>query len=178
MFVYNCRIHTSLGLAPFELVLSRPPATLAVESLEPGSDNPPSTVKLKFLELLKGLLPMSRRQLADAQDCDNRIYDRGVRLKNSSLSEGSYVFVRRETHEPNVNPKLYQQVDGPYEVVCNDERTLLLRMGDKFIRVSSDRVTPAPEQTGPHAEERNTVTTDSTEHSEATSQQGEPEYVI
>jgi hypothetical protein len=177
-FAYNCRIHTPLGLASFELVLSRPPATLAAESPEAGSDNPPSTVKLKFLEQLKGLLPMARRKLADAQDRYKRNYDRRVRPKNSSLSEGSNVFVRREVHEPNVNPKLDQQVDGLYEVVSNDEHTLLLRMGDSFIRVSTDRVTPAPEQTGPHAEERNTVTTDSTEHSEATPQQEEPEYVI
>jgi hypothetical protein len=56
--------------------------------------------------------------------------------------------------------------------------TLLLRMGDNFIRVSSDRVTPATEQTGPHAEERNTLSTDYTEHSEATFIHEEPEYVI
>jgi hypothetical protein len=135
-------------------------------------------VKLKFLEQLKGLLPMARRQLADAQDRYKRNYDRRVRPKNSSLSDGSYVFFRREVHEPNVNQKLDQQADGPYEVVSNDEHTILLSMGDNFIRVSSDRVTPAPEQTGAHAEERNPVATDSTEHSEATPQQEEPEYVI
>jgi hypothetical protein len=123
-FAYNCLIHTSLGLAPFELVLSRLPATLAVESPEPGSENPPSTVKLKFLEHLKDLLPMARRQLAEAQDRYKRNYDRRVRSKNSSLSEGSHVFVRRETHEPNVNPKLDQQLDGPYKAVFNDEHTL------------------------------------------------------
>jgi hypothetical protein len=83
-----------------------------------------------------------------AQDCYKRVCDRRVRPKNSSLLEGSLVYVRREVHKPNVNPKLDQQVDGPYEVVCNHEHTLLLRMEDNFIRVSSDRVTPAPEQIG------------------------------
>jgi hypothetical protein len=34
------------------------------------------------------------------------------------------------------------------------------------------------EQIGPHAVERNPVTTDSTENSEATPQQEEPDYVI
>jgi hypothetical protein len=67
-FVYNFRIYTSIVLAPFELVLSRPPATLAVESTEPGSDNQHSKVKIKFLEQLRGLLPIARRQLADTQD--------------------------------------------------------------------------------------------------------------
>jgi hypothetical protein len=133
-FAYNCRIHTSLGLAPFELVLSRPRAKLAVESPEPGSDNSPSTVKLKFLEQLKGLLPIASRRLADAQDRYKRNDDRRVRPKNSSLSEGSRVFVQQETQKPNLNPKLDQQVDGPYEVNYNDEQFLLLRMGENFIR--------------------------------------------
>ena len=177
-FAYNCRIHTSLGLAPFELVLSRPPPTLAVESPEPGNDNPPSTVKLKFLEHLKGLLPMARRKLAEAQDRYKRNYDRRVRPKNNSLSEGSHVYVRREVHEPSVNPKLDQQVDGPYEVASNDEHTLLLRMGDKFIRVSSDRVTPAPEQVGPHAEGKEAVSPNSTESSSTVPPNEEPEYVV
>jgi hypothetical protein len=90
----------------------------------------------------------------------------------------SHVYVRREVHEPNVNPKFDQQVDGPYEVLSNDEQTLLLCMGENFIRVSSDRVTPAPEQIGPHSEERRTVTPDSTETSEATPQEEVPEYLI
>jgi hypothetical protein len=86
-FAYNCRIHTYLRLDPFELVLSRPPATLAVESPESGSDNPPSTVKLKFLEQLQGLLLMARRQLENAQDRYKRNEDRRVLQKKSSLSE-------------------------------------------------------------------------------------------
>jgi hypothetical protein len=77
-----------------------------------------------------------------------------------------------------VNPKLDQQVYGPYEVVSNDEHTLLLRMGDNFIRVSSDRVTPAPEQVGPRVEERRAVNPKSTESSEAAPKVEEPEYVI
>jgi hypothetical protein len=51
-------------------------------------------------------------------------------------------------------------------------------MGHNFIRVSSDQVTPAPEQIGPHSEARRTVTTDSTEPSESKPLEEEPEYVI
>jgi hypothetical protein len=43
-----------------------------------------------------------------------------------------------------VNPKLLDQVEGPYQVVDNDDHSLLLQMGDHLIRVSSDRITPAP----------------------------------
>jgi hypothetical protein len=121
---------------------------------------------------------MARRRLAVAQDRYKRIYDRLVPPNNSSLLDGSHFYVRREVHEPNVNPKLDQQVDGPYENVFNDEHTRLLRMGDSRIRVSSDRVTPAPEQIGPYAEERRNVTTDSTEPSKSKPQEKEPDYLI
>jgi Chromo (CHRromatin Organisation MOdifier) domain len=52
--------------------------------------------------------------------------------------------VRRELHEAGVNPKLLDQVDGPYEVVSNDDHTLLLRKGPHLVRANSDRITPAP----------------------------------
>jgi transposase InsO family protein len=35
-FGYNCRVHSSLHLAPFELILSRPPPNLSVESTPTG----------------------------------------------------------------------------------------------------------------------------------------------
>jgi transposase InsO family protein len=37
-FGYNCRIHSSFGLAPFELVLSRPPPPLSAEHPESGNE--------------------------------------------------------------------------------------------------------------------------------------------
>jgi transposase InsO family protein len=43
-FGYNCRVHSSLNLAPFELILSRPPPTLSVGPSEAEvHDTPAST---------------------------------------------------------------------------------------------------------------------------------------
>jgi hypothetical protein len=67
-----------------------------------------------------------------------------VREKNNDLPPGSWVCIRREVHEVDVNPKLYAHVDGPYRILQTDGRTFLLRLGDEDVRVSSDRVTPAP----------------------------------
>jgi Chromo (CHRromatin Organisation MOdifier) domain len=52
----------------------------------------------------------------------------------------------RATSDPRtrVNPKLIDQSDGPYQVVENDEHTLLLRVGMDLIRVSSDRIPSSP----------------------------------
>ena len=143
-FAYNCRVHSSLKLAPFELVLSRPPPSLTLNRPEFSQDQPATSVKLEFLTKLRQLLPEARRELAAAQARYKRGYDSHVRLKNQSIEDGSFVYIRREVHDPGLNPKLDSPVDGPFEVVSNYGNTFLLRIADQLVRVSSDRVTPAP----------------------------------
>ena len=67
-FGYNCRIHSSLGLAPFELVLSRPPPSLSVEHPEPGIQESHETVKLRFLKRLRELKALAQRTLNYSQE--------------------------------------------------------------------------------------------------------------
>jgi hypothetical protein len=55
------------------------------------------------------------------------------------------VHLRRGVHEVGRNPKLDDQVDGPYCVIETDGRVSKLRIGDDDVPVSSDRITPAPE---------------------------------
>jgi hypothetical protein len=68
-FGYNCRIHASLGLARFELVLSRPPPLSTVVDRDPGTghEDTPETAKLCFLKRLKELHPLAQRRLLEAQ---------------------------------------------------------------------------------------------------------------
>jgi transposase InsO family protein len=162
-FGYNSHIHTSLGLAPFELVLSRPPPTMTMEMPEIGNGDSPTTLKSRFLSQLKELIPGARQQLASAQQRYKRVYDRLVRPKNDALTEGSWVYTRKEVHDTGVNPKLDEQTEGPFQVISNDEHTLPLRIGDTMVRVSSDRVTPAPV---PRSSLEETHTEDVTESSD------------
>jgi hypothetical protein len=142
-FAYNARVHASLGMAPFDLVLSRQPVTLTVSI--PSGEDPPSgeTEKMRFLQRLRELRPFAAQQLRLAQERYKKSYDAHVRPKDKDIPEGGWVYVRRETHELGVNPKLIDQSDGLYQVVANDEHTLLLRVGMDLIRVSSDRITSA-----------------------------------
>jgi hypothetical protein len=71
-------------------------------------------------------------------------FDKGIREENKDLSEGSWVFVRREVHETRTNPRLDDQFDVPYKVVQTDVRSFLLHIGDDHVRVSSERITAAP----------------------------------
>jgi hypothetical protein len=103
------------------------------------------TEKLQFLNRLGELKALAAQQLRLAQERYKRNYDAHVRPKNLQISPGGWVYVRRELHEAGVNPKLLDQVDGPYEVVSNHDHTLLLQKGPHLVRVNSDRITPAPQ---------------------------------
>jgi hypothetical protein len=149
-FGYNCRVHSSLGLTPFELVLSRPPPPLSMECPEPGTEDTVDSAKVRFLQRLRELTPYAQQQLAASQERYKRNYDRTVRTKNKEIRVGSWVYVRKETHPAGVNPKLDDQVDGPYQVLETDGHTFVLQLGAQKDRVSSDRITPA---TNPSAED-------------------------
>jgi Chromo (CHRromatin Organisation MOdifier) domain len=147
-FSYNCKVHSSLGLAPFELVLPRPPPPLSVESSETVSESKPENASLHFLHRLKELQPLAQRRLAEAQARYKAAFDRSVRDKNKDLQPGSWVYLRREVHETGVIPKLDDQVDGPFRVLEAEGRTFVLHKGEERVRVSSDRVTQDPTPLG------------------------------
>jgi hypothetical protein len=101
-------------------------------------------VKLRFLQQLRELMPLARERLAEAQGRYKRNYDRTVRPKNDRIPKDSWVYVRKEVQVAGTNPKMDDQVDGPFQVALNDGHTMILRIGDDLARVNSDRITPAP----------------------------------
>jgi hypothetical protein len=66
-FGYNCRIHFSLGLAPFELVVSGPPPPLYVETPEKGTADTPENARVRFRQRLKELHPLAQRRPSQIQ---------------------------------------------------------------------------------------------------------------
>jgi hypothetical protein len=143
-FGYNCRVHSSLNLAQFELILSRPPPKLSVGPSEAEAQDTPASVKLRFLTRVKELVPLAQKRLPEAQAQYKRNFDRSLKEKNNDVLSGSWVYLRREVHEAGRNPKLDDQVDGPYQVIETDGRVFKLRIGDEDVPVSSDCITPAP----------------------------------
>jgi hypothetical protein len=104
----------------------------------------PASAKLRFITRVKELVPLAQTRLAEAQAQYKRNFDRSINEKNKTVLSGSWVYLRREEHESGRNPKLYDQVDGPYRVMETDGRVFKLRIGDDDVPVSSDRITPAP----------------------------------
>jgi hypothetical protein len=66
-FEYNCRVHSSLNLAPFEFILSRPLPTLSVGPSEAEVQDTPASAKLRFITRVKELVPLALTRLAEAQ---------------------------------------------------------------------------------------------------------------
>ena len=87
---------------------------------------------------------MAQQRLAESQARYKKNFDRSVKEKNNNVRPDSWVYLRREVHEVGRNPKLDDQVDGPFRVVETDGRVFKLRIGDDDVPVSSDRITPAP----------------------------------
>jgi hypothetical protein len=77
-FGYNCRIHSSLGYAPFELILSRPPPSLSVETPEKGMTDTAETARMRFLDRLTEMRPLAKKKLAEAQASYKATFDRSV----------------------------------------------------------------------------------------------------
>jgi hypothetical protein len=57
---------------------------------------------------------------------------------------GGWAYVRAELPETGRSHKLDSLFQGPYEVVENDSHTFRLRMGSDVVRISSNRIAPAP----------------------------------
>ena len=148
-YAYNCRVHSSLGMPPFELVLTRPPSTTSLQDQPREEELTPATQKQDFLERLRTLRLKADGKLSMSQARYKRAYDRGVvRERNAHVREGGEAYVRVEVKEGGRSHKLDPLVHGPYKVVENDGHTFRLQMGPDTVRVSSDRITPAPPPTG------------------------------
>jgi hypothetical protein len=143
-YAYNCRVHSSLGIAPFEIVLFLPPPSISLETRPRNEEVSVGMAKQEFLERLKTLRLRAEGNLHKAQTRYNPNYDRGIQAKNADLTEGDEAFVKVEETEQGRNSKLESLVQGPYRVVENAGNTLRLHIGEETVRVSSDRVTPVP----------------------------------
>jgi hypothetical protein len=104
----------------------------------------PRTAKHEFLERLRTLRIRAGGNLHQAQTRYKDSFDKSARPKNSEVKEGEEVFLRVAVTEVGRNHKLESLVQGPYRVLENAVTTFRLRIGADDVRVSSDRVTPAP----------------------------------
>jgi hypothetical protein len=93
-------------MPPFEFALTRPPHTLALQTLPRADEVAPATLKREFLEWLKTLRLRAGKNLHTDQVRYKKSYDRGVVRKNTELSVGDEAYLRVEITDVGRNHKL------------------------------------------------------------------------
>jgi hypothetical protein len=141
---YNSRIHASLGFAPFELVLSIPPPPLALEQPIGKDHGTPEEEKRLFVHRLKTLVPLAKEGLVEAQRKYKENFDKNARVANPRFCPNSWIFLRKESSNPEGKYKLDEIAEGPYRVIKSEGHTLVIRIGEDDVRVSTTRSTRAP----------------------------------
>jgi hypothetical protein len=144
VYGYNCQVHATTGLSPFELVLSRPPAVpiLVARPIQSDGKSKPEFLST-FLTQLSRLASKTKEELAAQQQRYKDVYDAHVRVRNKDIEAGDLVFVRTFSEAPG-SPKLLVPSTGPYVVEARNERIFRVRTPSGIVQVNSDRVTKSP----------------------------------
>jgi hypothetical protein len=105
-YAYNCRVHSSLGMPSMELVVSRPPVIIYLESKPLDEKVAPRPEKREFLERLKTLRERGGGNLHRAQVRYKRGYEGAAKEKNSGIVEGKTSTFALRHHKGNSTQSL------------------------------------------------------------------------
>lgn len=145
----NTQVHSSTRLAPFEMVLSRSPPHLGLEStphIESGTTS--NEFYLTWIYQLRSLMDTVRTQMGRSKERYRKNLKARVRRVNFPVTAGKTGFVRKD-HAAAEEPrrKLAPLNSGPFKVSEVDEKTCLILRGNNIAqRVPLDRVVVAPTQ--------------------------------
>jgi hypothetical protein len=89
-----------------------------------------SHTQTQNLQRLKELHELAQRRLTEAKTRYKTRFDRFIREKKKELQALSWVYLRREVYDAGTKPKIYQQVNGPYQIVETDGRIFALQQGE------------------------------------------------
>lgn len=143
-YAYNSHVHRSTGTTPFDLVLSRPPPDFALHHDVSREAPPGMHRKDDFVARLQSSMRKARASLLRTQSRYKRDFDRRVRKVRKTIRAGDYVFLDPTDGSKAKTPKLKPLGVGPYRVLTNDSRTLVIDRDGKVERVNISRVTYAP----------------------------------
>ena len=161
-YAYNTRTHSSTGFSPFELVLSRAPASLVIgnSATVPLEEETVKSVKNLFAVRLRKMLERADKNLRKAQERYKRNFDARVSPDPHTLVAGDQVFLRsapslqvqrpadnsaHENERGGISHNLKSKAIGPFEVVRASSHTVTIIQDNNTEEVvSRDRVVLAP----------------------------------
>ena len=151
-YAYNTQPPESTSIAPFELILSRPPPPLSFEA-EPtvGKIGTAAQYNTKWRVWLSALMSAAKVELEKRQARYKNNFDNRIGTPRDDIVVGCHVFVRKVYFNPKKKRKhkLSPVVTGPYLVLQVVKHTVVIEIEDKTReRVSKDRVVLAPSPSG------------------------------
>lgn len=119
-YEYNCSTHTSTSVVTIELVLSKKPGPIALESTT-SHEEPKGKLKCKWKHWLHSTMKKTKERLDEAQARYKNNYATGLRKQLEVIHSDDYVYVQFEQKNPKDNRrKLAPIVTGPLKVTKVD----------------------------------------------------------
>ena len=132
-YAYNCQPQTSTSVAPFDLVLSRPPPAIATKA-EHSEPQTAADFKNKWKANLQQTLATARKKLLETQARYKRNYDNRLRRTNTIIKPDDFVFLRVERRDDKeTRHKLAPIAEGPFRVkeVDTASKTVVIEREDR-----------------------------------------------
>ena len=144
-YEYSCQPHTSTSVAPFDLVLSKPPGPIALKPI-PSREEPTGNFKRKWKHWLVDTMKKTKERLDKAKARYEKNYDARLRNQSEVIHEDDYVFLRVERKNPKDHRhKLAPVAEGPFQVTKVDGNTVNIEKAVRSVEtVSRSRVVLAP----------------------------------
>ena len=142
-YSYNCHVHRSTNTTPFNLMLSRPPPKFSQHHSVKLRTPPTAEQKNDYARRLEDVLQTPYSRLMKTQQRYKRNFDRRIKKIKRSIREGDYVYID-PTDGMSKTGKLESPGLGPFRVLKNDGRTVVIQRNEDVERINADRITYAP----------------------------------
>ena len=141
-YAYNTHVNTVTGLCPFDLVLSRTPLPVGMETEPTGALLSHRQARMQWMAKLGIAIASSRKRFQTAQARTKRNFDSRRRGRYKRIEAGNFVYLRKEKSSSAIGErhKLAKLADGPYEVVQVKPNTVVLQRDNEREEVNIDRV--------------------------------------
>ena len=139
-YAYNMSVHRSTGATPFELVLSRPPPSFAIQhSTRRRRQGKSKELHADYLARLEDAIVKARANLSAAQERYKRDFDKRIKHKLPELREGDWVWLDPVQRTGPTN-KLTPVAVGRYRVLSTGRGTVVIKRNKLVERVNRSRV--------------------------------------
>jgi hypothetical protein len=141
MAAYNATVHSRTGFTPHKFIRATAARVVAAQTI-PIASRDKGEWRRDFLRRSAEIGAQAKETLDRQQERYRKAYDAHVRLRNSNVEKGAFVFLRVYAD----SPKLKLPLARPFQVFQVDKRngTFVVRTREGLVRVANDRVRPAP----------------------------------